>query len=160
MTASPAVGGRPWGRLTASHAAVSDRPIMSSHNVQLVSDIYDGFILRGSTDVLFSSLHAECTMTEAPSLPFGGVYEGVAGAQQLYGRMFETWDDMKIVVEKLFDGDDQVVAKLRLTGRSRATGRSVDMELLELWTLRDGKVVSLVPFYWDAGEIGRITQAK
>lgn len=129
---------------------------MSSENVQLVSDIYDAFILRGSVDTLFASLHPEATVHEAASLPYGGVYQGTAGMQQLFGRMFETWDDMKLVKEKLFDGGDQVVAHLWLTGRSRATGKPVDMQILEQWTIREGKVVSLVPYYFDAGEAGRI----
>lgn len=131
---------------------------MSSQNVQLVSDIYDGFILHGSVDKLFASMDPDVTITEAASLPFGGSYRGITGAQQLFGRMFETWEDMKIVKEKLFDGGDHVVAQLKLTGRSRATGKPVDMSILELWTIRDGKVVSLVPYYFDAGEVGRICQ--
>lgn len=146
------------GLLTASKAVVSNCGIMSSQNVQLVSDIYDGFILRGSVDTLFASMDPDVTINEAASLPFGGTYRGIAGAQQLFGRMFETWEDMKIVKEKLFDGGEQVVAHLRLTGRSRATGKPVDMQILELWTIREGKVVSLVPYYFDAGEVGRICQ--
>ena len=131
---------------------------MSSENIQLVSDIYDGFILRGSTDELFASMVPGATVHEAASLPFGGLYEGAPAIQQMFGRMFETWEDMKIAKETLFDGGDEVVAKLRLTARSRATGRPVDMQILELWTIRDGKVVSLVPFYFDAGEVARICQ--
>lgn len=146
------------GGLTPWRAAVCDCE-MSSQNVQVVSDIYDGFILRGSIDTLFASLHPEVVVHEAASLPFGGTFEGIAGVQQLFGRMFETWDDLKIAKEKLFDGGDQVVAILRLTARSRATGTPVDMQIAELWTLREGKVVSLVPFYWDAGEVGRACRA-
>jgi ketosteroid isomerase-like protein len=133
---------------------------MSSENVKVVSDIYDGFILHGSIDNLLNSLHPEVVVTEAASLPFGGTFKGIAGVQDLFGQMFPTWDDLKIGVEKLFDGGDQVVAILRLTARAKATGTPVDMQLAELWTLREGKVVALKPFYYDAGEIGRITQAK
>jgi ketosteroid isomerase-like protein len=131
---------------------------MSTDNVQIVSDIYDGFILRGSIDTLFASLHPEVTVTEAASLPFGGVYQGIAGVQQLFGQMFETWEDLQIAKEAVFGSGDQVFALLRLTGRSRATGKPVDMPIAELWTLREGKVVSLVPFYFDAGEVARICQ--
>lgn len=129
---------------------------MASDNVQIVSDIYDGFILHGSLGALLEHLDEESTITEAPSLPFAGVYRGRAEIEGLFGRMFETWEDMRIAKEKLFDGGDQVVAILRLTARSRATGKTIDMQVSELWTLRDGKVASLVPFYWDAGEVARI----
>ena len=132
---------------------------MASENVQIVSDIYDGFILRGSIDTLFASLHPEVTVSEAPSLPFGGVFHGIKGVEELFGRMFATWEDLRIAKEKLFDGGDQVFALLRLTARSRATGKPVDMQIAELWTFRDGKVISLVPFYWDAGEVARACQA-
>lgn len=132
---------------------------MSSENVKVVSDIYDGFILRGSIDPLFASLDPEVVVHEAASLPFGGTFHGLAGVQDLFGQMFATWDDLKITVDKLFDGGDQVVAILRLTAKAKATGTPVDMQLAELWTLRDGKVVALKPFYFDAGEIGRVTKA-
>ena len=132
---------------------------MSSENVKVVSNIYDGFILHQSLDNLFASLHPDVVVHEAGSLPFGGTFKGVAGVQDLFGQMFATWDDLKIVVEKLLDGGDQVVSVLRLTARAKATGTPVDMQLTELWTLREGKVVSLKPFYFDAGEIGRITKA-
>jgi ketosteroid isomerase-like protein len=133
---------------------------MSSENVKVVSDIYDGFIVHKSLDNLFGSLHPDVVITEAASLPFGGTYRGIAGVQDLFGQMFATWDDLAIAVEQLFDGGEQVVAILHLTARAKATGTPVDMQLAELWTLREGKVVALKPFYWDAGEIGRITQAK
>jgi ketosteroid isomerase-like protein len=133
---------------------------MSSENVKVISGIYDGFILHKSLDTLFASLHPEVVVNEAASLPFGGTFKGIAGVQDLFGQMFATWDDLEIGVEKLFDGGDQVVALLRLTARAKATGTPVDMQLTELWTLREGKVVGLKPFYFDAGEIGRITKAK
>jgi len=132
---------------------------MSSENVKVVSDIYDGFIIHKSLDALFASVHPEVVMTEAASLPFGGTYHGIAGVQDLFGRMFATWDDLEIAKEKLFDSGDQVVAILRLTARAKATGTPVDMQLAELWTLREGKVIALKPFYFDAGEVGRITKA-
>jgi ketosteroid isomerase-like protein len=132
---------------------------MSSENVKVVSDIYDGFILRGSIDPLFASLHPDVVVHEAASLPFGGTFHGIEGVKDLFGQMFATWDDLKIAVEKLFDGGDQVVALLHLTAKAKATGTPVDMQIAELWTLRDGKVIALRPFYWDAGEIGRITKA-
>lgn len=132
---------------------------MSSENVKVVSDIYDGFIIHQSLDNLFNSMHPDVVVHEAASLPFGGTFKGIAGVQDLFGQMFATWDDLRIVVEKLFDGGDQVVSLLRLTARAKATGTPVDMQLAELWTLREGKVVGLKPFYWDAGEIGRITKA-
>jgi ketosteroid isomerase-like protein len=146
--------------LTASGGARSDREIMSSENVKVVSDIYDGFILRGSIDTLFASLHPDVVVHEARSLPFGGTFHGIEGVKDLFGQMFATWDDLRIAVEKVIDGGDElVVAILRLTGRAKATGTPVDMQMTELWTLRDGKVIALKPFYWDAGEIGRITKA-
>jgi uncharacterized protein len=131
---------------------------MASGNVQIVSDIYDGFIVHGSLATLLEHLDAGSTITEAPSLPFAGVYRGRAEIEGLFGHMFETWEDMRIAKEKLFDGGDQVVAILRLTGRSRATGKAIDMQVSELWTLREGKVVSLTPFYWDTGEVARIVR--
>jgi ketosteroid isomerase-like protein len=134
---------------------------MSSENVKVVSDIYDGFILHKSLDNLFASLHPEVVVSEAASLPFGGTYHGIAGVQELFGKMFAAWEDgLQIAKEGLFDAGDQVVAILRLNGRARATGTPCEMQLAELWTLRDGKVIALKPFYWDAGEIGRICQAK
>ena len=50
-------------------------------------------------------------------------------------------------------GDDAVAARLRLTFASRVSGRSVQMGLVEIYTVRDGLIVELDVYYKDPAAV-------
>jgi ketosteroid isomerase-like protein len=86
----------------------------------------------------------------AESLPYGGVYVGHDGFREMGERFGRTW---KILDggkhERVDAGNDLVICSQAPTFQSVATGRAVSFEMVEYIWARDGKIVELVPYYFD-----------
>jgi ketosteroid isomerase-like protein len=53
-------------------------------------------------------------------------------------------------------GDDVVAARFRLRFISRASGESVEMGLVEIYTVRDGRIAELDVYYKDPAAVAAI----
>ena len=123
-------------------------------NIELVRGAYEGFA-RGDVAAVFALLTPDSVIIEAAGLPYTGTFRGVEGMQQLLGKMMEAVEAPELHPLDFFHDDgERVVARIRMTGRVRATGRLLDTELLELWHMRDEKVVEMRPFYFDKSAFG------
>src|ERR1700733_9395835 len=96
-----------------------------------------------------SLLHDDFVVHEAGGLPFSGDYHGAQGFFELLNRMNDVLELRAgpITTDPL--GDDAVAARFRLTFISRASGKSVEMGLVEIYTLRDGRIAELDVYYKD-----------
>ena len=125
---------------------------MSQHNVQIVQAAYDA-LARGDVPAILALFDSEIEIVEAESLPYGGRYHGHAGAQQLLGSMFASWETFQTSVERLVDHGDEVFAFLQITGKLRGSDRTIEMPAVEVFALRYQKIRSIKPFYWDTAAI-------
>ena len=74
----------------------------------------------------------DCKILEAPSLPFGGTFTGPDGFEAMIGRLTARFDLEPRVLD-VFEVDDSLVitySHMRLT--SRASGRTIEMPVLEM----------------------------
>ena len=103
-----------------------------------------------------SLLHDDFVVHEAGGLPFSGDYHGPQGFFELLNRMNDVLDLAvgSIATEPL--GDDAVAARFRLTFISRASGKSVEMALVEIYTVRDGRITELDVYYKDPAAIAAL----
>ncbi|MBB4858740.1 ketosteroid isomerase-like protein [Novosphingobium chloroacetimidivorans] len=92
-------------------------------------------------------------MHEPQSLPYGGVYRGKAAFRKALVRVLATWADLDFTIVNYAAGGDEVIVHIYLSGAGARTGRSFGMQVLELWRLRDGKIVELRPFLFDSGRM-------
>jgi ketosteroid isomerase-like protein len=65
------------------------------------------------------------------------------GARAFLADWVEAWEDWELEIEELLDAGDKVVAIMHQHGRAKATGLPVDMDLAQVWTIRDGKEVRM-----------------
>jgi ketosteroid isomerase-like protein len=86
---------------------------------------------------------------EAASLPYGGVYIGVAGIARGATLMAGAWDDFRFQVIEFAAGGEIVIAHVLISGTGKKTGKSFSMPVMELWRFREGQVVEFRPFYFD-----------
>ena len=61
-------------------------------------------------------------------------------------ELIGAWEWIAMRIESITIEDDRVAVQFQLTTKFRPTGDLVQSELLDLFTLRDGKVASLVQF--------------
>jgi ketosteroid isomerase-like protein len=83
---------------------------------------------------------------DASRFPDGDVYHGRDAFRDFFRRWFGTWDELNIAPGRVLDDGDQVLVMTRIEGRGKGSGVPVVIEGADVWTLRDGKVVSFAAF--------------
>jgi uncharacterized protein len=103
-----------------------------------------------------SLLHDDFVVHEAGGLPFSGDYHGSQGFFELMTRMSDLLDLTPGPIATDALGDDAVAARFRLTFTSRASGKSVEMGLVEIYTVRDGRIAELDVYYKDPAAVAAL----
>jgi uncharacterized protein YciI len=147
---------RPWRVLSGDGTA-------SAVNLAVVRRIFEVVESRGDAGgrearwAVYRAAYApEVAIHEAPSLPYGGDYEGpeaVARHAQGYGG---AWDGLQDAAERALEpeflaGGDHVAVLWRQRAHDPRTGERFDMPAMSLVTLREGRVVESRMFHFDAG---------
>ena len=103
-------------------------------------------ITGGRPEQVLETLHPEVHVSESADLPFGGEYDGYQGFTELSERLAALYEPALIDLQ-IFDAGEVAVA--RLTGRftAKATGRSCETEVVELFQVRDG-LISQIDIYY------------
>jgi ketosteroid isomerase-like protein len=120
---------------------------MSRENVEVVRGVYDAAGRRDSTAVLAlydPDVELDNTRLHIVS---GGVYRGHEGLRSFFRQWNEAWESVDYELDELIDvGADRVVSVVTRRGRGRSSGAEVEIQVALLFTVRDGKVVSVVWF--------------
>ena len=56
------------------------------------------------------------------------------------------WDDYRLVPEEFVDMGERVVVTVRVEGRGRGSGVSIDARFYDVYSLRDGRIVRMDQF--------------
>jgi uncharacterized protein len=101
-------------------------------------------------------LDREFVVYEAGGLPYSGEYHGPDGFFELLGKMNQA---MELTPGEAFQyllADDTVAIRGRLRFTLRASGKSVEMGLVEIYTVRDGLIVELDVYYKDPSAVAAL----
>jgi hypothetical protein len=98
-------------------------------------------------------LHDEFVAYEAGGLPYSGEYHGPQGFFDLLAKMTEDLELTLGPAPQCLLAGDSVAVRSRLTFTSRASGKSVEMRLVEVYTVRDGLIVELDVYYKDPSAV-------
>jgi ketosteroid isomerase-like protein len=85
----------------------------------------------------------------APDIVVGTTVEAYRGPEALLGWLDEGDDAFDDFAVELLDVEDlagHVVVSMRQHGRGKASGAEVDHRFTHVWTLRDGRAISLQSF--------------
>ena len=117
---------------------------MARGSVKIVRLVYDS-LTRRNWDAVFRDMHPDFEMTTQRG-PTAGTYRGQVAVQALIEDAIATFDDLVIEPEEFLENGDQVVALV--TTRARPREGSVDIVVRNghLWTVRDGRILSLKTF--------------
>jgi ketosteroid isomerase-like protein len=111
--------------------------------LELVRGLYAAFA-AGDVPAFLAALDPEIRWNEAEGSPYfdGNPYVGpeavVAG---VLARIAADWDGFEVAVGELVGGPEVGTMLGRYRGKSRATGRALDVQCAHTWWLRGGKVV-------------------
>ncbi len=113
-------------------------------NKQLCRDYFKAFLAR---DTAWMTEHIAPTFVRHdPGLPFE--VRGPAGVAQLHDALLPAFPDMELPLEDFVAEGDKVLVRLRVKathtgafGDMAATGRKIDIGVLDLFQMRDGVLV-------------------
>lgn len=81
------------------------------------------------------------------------VYHGREGLERFVSVVEDMWDDFHVLPTELIDaGGENVVSRTRMSGKGKESGVKVEMDVFQVWTLRDSKVLRLIGGYRDRSE--------
>ena len=114
---------------------------MSEDNLNLVRSVYQ---IKDISEIVAAFAPAfEIRQTE--SLPWGGHYRGLAGAQQFFTKLRGNVDSA-VEIEEIFAVENKVVVKGRTRGTVLQNDKKFDVSIVHIWTLRKGKLAKFEPF--------------
>lgn len=101
-------------------------------------------------------LHEGFILSAAGGLPFSGEYRGTHGFFDLLGKMNEVLDLTPGPVTLNSLGQDAVAARFRLRFTARSSDKHVEMDLVEIYTIRDGLIIKLDVYYKDPSAVAAL----
>ena len=114
-------------------------------NVDVIQGIWDAF---GKGDVEKAANHFadDAEIVSSEHLPWGGRYVGPDGYHDFIDSLHGAFKDIKARPLKVLGSDDNHVTVLAQTsGRTRA-GKALEIDVLWLYQLREGRVISAHSF--------------
>ena len=120
---------------------------MSQENVEVVRLIFQ-LLNRGDVDGVAELCDDEFVMDMSERVFNPDTYTGHDGIRRFYEGVTDAWESYRWNVEETRVKGDSVVAMLHCEGQSREGAPPVDWHVAWLWTLQQGRAVSL-RFYRD-----------
>jgi ketosteroid isomerase-like protein len=119
---------------------------MSGQSEDIVRGLYEAFA-RGDVPSVLGGFAPDIEWHEAEGMPYGGVHRGAeAIAENVFGPIATDVEGFAIAPEQLIAAGDTVAAVVRYTGTGKATGKSLDLGVVHVWDIRDGKVARFRQF--------------
>ncbi len=117
-----------------------------------VLERFVGAVFAGDGETLKSLCHPDFLLHEGSGLSFAGTYEGGEGFFQFLELFGATLDIERLETLRLYQAEDPdfVIAQMELRATTRDSGKLFESSLLELWQVRDGKVIEIKPHYYNA----------
>jgi len=103
-----------------------------------------------------SLLHRDLVVHTAGGLPYSGDYYGPQGFLELFAAMTQAMDLTPGPLRQQSLDEQTVVSRFRLRFVARASGRCVEMDLVEIYRLSGGLIVELDVYYKDPSAVAAV----
>jgi ketosteroid isomerase-like protein len=115
-----------------------------------VQRVYDAAARHDTTNVLdFYDSEIEWDISHAPFRDVMGephVFNGHEGLRTFFRQWYEAWKHVEPDLEELIDGGEQIISVETTRGRGRTSGAVVELPHAAVWTIREGKIATVVWF--------------
>lgn len=101
-------------------------------------------------------LHPDLVVHTAGGLPYSGDYYGPQGFFELFAAMTQTMDLTPGPLRQQPLDEQTVVSRFRLLFVARASGKSAEMDLVEIYRLTDGMIIELDVYYKDSSAVAAV----
>ncbi|MGD9735266.1 MAG: nuclear transport factor 2 family protein [Solirubrobacterales bacterium] len=119
---------------------------MSEQSVEVVKGAYAAFA-SGDVPAVLEVFADDIEWHEAEGMPYGGVYRGgEAVLQNVFGPIAEDVEGFAVTPREYMATGDAVAAVVSYTGTGKATGKPLDLPVVHVWDIQDGKAVRFRQF--------------
>ena len=117
---------------------------MPRSNLEIISVGYERFGRLGEFDPHVYAPEFVWDMSNYPGWPERQEYPGLEGAREFMTTWREGWKDWALEIHSIHEAPGgEVVAIATQRGTSVANGIEAEMDIAQVWTLRDGLVVRM-----------------
>ena len=119
---------------------------MSQQNVDAIRDALALFNDRGieaASAALGHLLADDFELVEAAEVPDRETHTGKQAFIANLAKLEESFDELRLEPLEFVDLDDSIVVVVSMVGRGRGSEVPVEASFAQLWSVRDGKAVSL-----------------
>jgi uncharacterized protein len=111
-----------------------------SENTDLLQKGYDAFA-QGDMETIRSiwSDDFEWQGPDYEPLPQAGRLQGPDAVFEMFGELYEQWDDLSVVPDEFVEDGDTIVALGHVEARAKATGEQVKVPFAHVWRMGDGE---------------------
>ena len=113
---------------------------MAEANVEALQRGYDA-LNRGDLSVVLDLLHPDIEWHEPGDSPEAGTHHGRDSFERFFRSWIDSFDEFRVVPEKVVERGNDLVAVVRQSGRGRASGVEIEIRLAHVWTIEDGRAV-------------------
>jgi ketosteroid isomerase-like protein len=119
---------------------------MSEQSVEFLKGLYAAFG-RGDVPAVLAGWADDIEWHEAEGMPYGGVYRGGdAVVANVFGPITTDVEGFAVTPEEFVGSGDTVAALVRYTGTGKVTGKTLDVPVVHVWDIRDGKITRFRQF--------------
>jgi hypothetical protein len=119
---------------------------MSEQSVEIVKGVYASFA-QGDVPAVLGVFADDIEWHEAEGMPYGGVYRGGdAVVQNVFGPISTDVEGFAVTPEEFVGSGDTVAVVVRYTGTGKATGKTLDVPVVHVMDVRDGKITRFRQF--------------
>jgi ketosteroid isomerase-like protein len=119
---------------------------MSEQSVEVVKRAYAAFA-AGDVPGVLGVFADDIEWHEAEGMPYGGIYRGgEAVAQNVFGPISQDVVGFAVTPEEFMATGDTVAVVVSYTGTGKATGKPLDLPVVHIWEIQDGKAVRFRQF--------------
>jgi len=129
---------------------------MSETNlIDIVKKLY-ACLPAGDWDTYAALTQPDFCVVEASSLPYAGVHQGMDGFMKLIEIVFGTFSEFDAQPAGYYQNGDTVMVDVNIRMTGRASGKTIDTQLIEVFRFKDGKLAEIKPYYFDSDLINSI----
>jgi ketosteroid isomerase-like protein len=119
---------------------------MSEQSVEVVKRVYAAFA-EGDVPAVLGAFADDIEWHEAEGMPYGGIYRGgEAVVQNVFGPISEDVEGFAVTPEEFMAAGDTVAVVVSYTGTGKVTGKPLDLPVVHVWDIEDGKAVRFRQF--------------
>src|SRR5258708_30668000 len=120
----------------------------TNQNAQLIRDSYAAYA-RGDINAVVAVLSpdVETVTPSVPGLHSGGAWRGIAGFLEFVQLVTADLDVKRFEPREIIAQGDKVVGIVNYSAIMKATGRPIEVDLIHVFTISNGKVAKLREYY-------------